>query len=275
MLPVVDILTPATLPEALAMLKSGAVPLAGGTDIVPLCRDGKMKDVLLADLSRIAEQLSGIRLENGVLSIGAMARLDECQHSETVRAACPALAVACGLVGSRQIRNRATMAGNIAHASPAADTVPVLVAAGARLTLESADGQREALLEDLLRGPGKTDIAPGELITAVLVPAPRGGWRGGYAKLGGRTAMTISIASVAVLFHKDAGYRVAYGAVSPAIRRATAVEAAMGGRDEAALAQAVASAISPIGDIRATATYRVRVCENLTRQLYRQIREEV
>ena len=275
MVSVTSLAAPATLPEALELLAGGGMPLAGGTDIVPLCRDGKIKDAALVDLSRLAGRMGAIELENGVLSIGAMTRLDVCQHSGAVLAACPALAAACGMVGSRQIRNRATVAGNIAHASPAADTVPVLVAAGAKLVLESTSGRREALLEDVLLGPGKTAIAPGELITAILVPVPQGGWQGGYEKLGGRTAMTISIAAVAVLYHKDTGYRAAYGAVSPAVRRAAAVENALNSGDEAALPQAVAACVSPIGDIRASAAYRARVCENLTRRLYRQIRKEV
>lgn len=265
MLDVKEFLRPQTPAEARAMALAGGRYFAGGTDLIPLARDGKLQALTCVDIMSFAGDHNEIRLDGDTLYIGALARLTDCAKNEALRACCPPLAGALGQIGSVQIRNRATIGGNIVHASPAADSAPVLVAAGASLILRNGEETREILLEDFLTGPGQTTLAPGELLVQIKVPVPPGGWRGNYWKVGGRTALSISIAALAYLHHEGTGSRVAYGAVTPAVRRANEVETLLDAGvlgDE--LADAVNRAIHPIQDVRASGEYRRMVCVNLT-----------
>lgn len=264
--------TPSNLQEALAAAQGGGIYLAGGTDVLPELRDGKYPDAALVDLTKIKRDFSYIKRQPDCLRIGGLTNLEHIHRDRDVLAGIPALAKAAGQVGSLQIRNRGTIAGNLVHASPAADTAPVLVAAGARVVLAGQAGEREMLLEEFLTGPGKTALVSGELLTEVIVPLNKTPWKGDYCKLGGRTSLTIAIASVAVLFHPDAGYRVAYGSVNPCVKRAPKVEQALAA-DGKGLDEAVSASINPIDDVRASAWYRRQVCIDLTRLAWEEVQQ--
>ena len=269
---------PQSFSELIEKMDGGSLPIAGGTDILPLCRDGKLKVDALADMEALRGELGLVYFSEDTLEIGALTTMDTLSRHQTVKRLFPALAQAAGAVGSQQIRNRATLGGNIVHASPAADSVPPLVAAGAVVVLRGAAGERSLLLEDFLMGPGKTALTESdasELLTAVRVPIPQEGWRGGYTKVGGRTALTISIASVAMLYSAQTGYRVAYGSVAARVRRALTLEEALTAGEEQRLSALIKGAISPISDVRASADYRRKLCVNLTLLARSQLQKEV
>jgi CO/xanthine dehydrogenase FAD-binding subunit len=198
--------TPGSLNEALGLLQTpGIRPIAAGTDILPAARDGAYAGITLLDLSPLRNGLSYIRFEDDRLKIGALTTHAAIAASPLVLEKAPVLASACGQLGSVQIRNRATLGGNVVHASPAADSVPFLVAAGASVVVQTSDGASEMPVADFLVGPRRTRLPPGGLVTEIIVPVPKGGWRGVYYKVGGRTSLTIAIVSVAVLKSRTTG----------------------------------------------------------------------
>ncbi|MBM4397514.1 MAG: xanthine dehydrogenase family protein subunit M [Deltaproteobacteria bacterium] len=268
---------PATVAEALAALAGGGgrwTPVAGGTDLLVRVRDGARPGGLL-DLTGI-EALRGIREEAGALRIGALATHAEVAAHEVVRKHAAALAEAATVVGSPAIRNRGTIGGNLANASPAADLVPPLVALGAVVEIAGPDGCREVAAEALATGPGRTVLVPGELIAAARVPLPGPGRTSAFRRLGARRALAIAKVSVAVAatVWRDgalSGVRVALGAVAPTVIRAAAAEAALEGRvpspDVLAEAEAaVRTDARPITDIRSNETWRREMCAVLLRR---------
>jgi carbon-monoxide dehydrogenase medium subunit len=188
----------------------------------------------------------------------------------------PGLVHAVRELGSIQVRNRATVIGNLCRASPSADTPPPLIAAGARLTLAGPAGTRECALEDFFTGPGKTVLGPGEVVTGLnaLPPAPRTG--AVYLKLGRRKAMELATVGVAVSLSLApdgacAAARIVLGAVAPTPIRAVAAEAALTGRrvDDTAIEAAALLARDagrPISNVRASAAYRREMIAVLTRR---------
>lgn len=277
-LPVTELLRPRDLEEALALLaaRPEARPLAGGTDLVVQLRAGRRAERVLVDLSRVG--LAGIRETGSGLEIGAGATMDEIARDPHLARWAPALARAAGWVGAWPIQCRATLGGNLANASPAADTAPPLLVAGARVRLRSATGgERDLPIEELFTGPGRTALAPGELIVAVLLPEPLGaGGAERFAKLGPRREQVISVVSLAVRVVDRAGgrlrgVRIALGAVAPTPVRARRAEAVLEGSrpDAGALAaasEALALDIAPIDDLRAPATYRRHAAAVLLRR---------
>lgn len=265
--------------EASAALAGGARALAGGTDL--LVRLGRMEDwpPALVDLKGIAA-LGGIREQAGGLRLGALVTLAELKAAPQL-AAWPALAAACRAFAARQIRNRATLGGNLANASPAADTVPVLAAHGARCVTD----RRALPVEELATGPGATSLAPGELITAVELPAPPAGARDFFFKLAPREAMAIAVVGVAGRLEMDGPVvrraRLVLGSVAPTVIRAREAEAALAGRPLTAetareAAAAAAGAARPIDDLRARASYRrTMVARIVAYELSRLAREYV
>jgi carbon-monoxide dehydrogenase medium subunit len=265
-LPVDRVLRPASAEEALAMLAQTpeAVPIAGGTDLVVQLRDGRSRARLLVDLSAL--ELSWIREPDGELEIGAGTPMDVIAESPVVRRAAPALAVAAGQVGAWPIQCRATLGGNLANASPAADTVPPLLVAGARVDLVSLTGERTVPISEFFVGPGVSQRRPDELIRSVRVPAAGDGVFERWAKVGPRREQIIAVVSVAIRAgvaadRRVTGVRVAVGASAPTPVRAPSVEASLEGRvptleiRREALA-ALQQDLSPIDDVRAPAGYR-------------------
>jgi CO/xanthine dehydrogenase FAD-binding subunit len=268
-LPITRVLRPGSLDEALRLLADdpGARPLAGGTDLVVQIRDGRRRLETLVDLGALA--LAGVRPHPEGLEIGACTPMTSIATDASVRAVCPSLADAAALVGAWPIQCRATLGGNLANASPAADTVPPLLVAGARALVASASGRRELPLAGMFLAPGKTALAASELITAVIVPAPRAA-RGAtvverFVKVGPRREQIIAVVSLAARVRSEDGViteaRVALGSVAATPVRAVSVERRLlGCRLDAALrreaCEALQDDISPIDDVRAPAWYR-------------------
>jgi carbon-monoxide dehydrogenase medium subunit len=278
MLPEFDLLRPKTLPEALAMLaEDGAMPIAGGTNVVVDLRSGKHQPRTLIDITRLPE-LRGIQRVNGHLVIGGGTTISDLLHDPLIAQHAPALREAAQVFANPLIRNRATVAGNLVDASPAADTAPPLLALGAEVELSSRAGARCVPLADFMVGVRKTVRKPDELLTAVRCPlASAFGRSSHFYKLGLRKADAISVLSVAVAVNWDAAgrcteARIALGALAARPLRATAAEQALLGQalTSALVAEAArlaGEATRPIDDIRGTAAYRREVTEVIVRRL--------
>ena len=269
-------MSPHRLPDALSLLAAGPVGvLAGGTDWYPALGDAPPPaDVL--DVTRI-DALRGIgRAADGAVRIGAAATWTDLLRAD-LPGAFDALKAAAREVGSVQVQNAATLAGNLCTASPAADGAPPLLALGASVELASARGARTLPLGEFLRGPRDTALAPDELLVAILVPAHRPDTRSRFAKLGARRYLVISIATVALTLELDGERRiaragVAVGSCAPTARRLPGLEAALTGRriDDGLAALVEPSrldVLAPIDDVRASAAYRLAAVEEVLRRL--------
>jgi CO/xanthine dehydrogenase FAD-binding subunit len=235
------------------------VPLAGCTDVYVNLNFGTSKDSRFLNLWSL-DELRRIELRGGVLSIGALATYTQMIRSPLVRKRLPILGAASGEVGGVQIQNRGTLGGNIANASPAGDTLPVLAAAEAVLVLRSAGATRRVPFNSFYTGYRKTVRRPDELIAAVEVPAVPG--RQWFRKVGTRAAQAISKVVMAAVRAPD--LRIALGSVAPTVIRLPETEAVLtaGGSIEDAR-ETLAREIQPIDDLRSTAEYRRRVSGNL------------
>ena len=273
----IDFQAPATLQDALTLLgQAGQTrPLAGGTDLMVQMRSGRMQAQRILDLKRIPG-LIGIESGAAGFVIGAATPCAQIGEHAGLAAAWPGVVEAARLIGSTQVQGRASLGGNLCNASPAADSVPALIAAGAVLRVSGPAGARELAAESLQLGPGRNALAPGEVLVAIALPAraPRSG--DAYLRLIPRTEMDIAVAGAAVWLALDADRRVsqarvALGAVAPtALRVDAAAQALIGSRldDDALsrLAAAASAACRPIDDKRGTAAYRTRVAGVLARR---------
>ncbi len=279
MLPEYEMLMPETLPEALGALQAHApdvAPVAGGTNLIADMRCRRHSPAVVVDVARL-ESLRGIREEDGVLVLGAGTTLTEVLRSPLVAEHAPVLTQAAALFANPLIRNRATVGGNLADASPAADTAPPLLVLDAEVELQSAEGTRRIPLETFFVHVRRTVRRPDELLTALHFPVP--GARSGMAfhKVGLRKADAISVLSVAVRVDLDGegrceAARIALGAVAPRPLRVPEAEALLQGErpSEALIAEAAQLAMracSPIDDLRGPADYRRRVVGALVRRL--------
>jgi len=258
------LLEPRTLDEALAMMQRdpALTPIAGCTDVYVALQFGTTDRSKFIDIWRLSE-LRGIRLVGDTLVLGALATHTDIVKSADVQRTLPMLAAASREIGGVQIQNRGTIGGNIANASPAGDTLPVLAAVDAVLVLRSAGGERRVPFNEFYTGYRSSVLAPGELITQIEVPRVEGAqW---YRKVGTRAAQAIS--KVVFAGVRSAAPRLALGSVGPTVVRLRAAESvlAQGGGAEDAVAS-LARDIAPIDDIRSTAQYRMRVAENLVRR---------
>lgn len=269
--------TPATLEEACSLLAkhgTGAFPLAGGTDLLVKMKHRKVVPKVIVNLKRISgmdaivyDQVEGLR-------VGALATIQSLKNSVVVKRNCKMLAAAAGVESSVQIRNLATIGGNIANGSPAADAPLALIALGASVVLSRSGSARRILLEKFFTGPGKTVLESGEIIREVHIPPlpPQSG--SAYLKHAlRRTDIAIVSAAVFVKLDKDTcqDIRIALGSVAPTAFRARRAEALLRGKKITAglaeeAAQAAAGESRPIDDIRAYAEYRAKAVLDLTRQ---------
>jgi CO/xanthine dehydrogenase FAD-binding subunit len=256
-------LRPTSLDEAVRALSGGGVLLSGGTDLYPALVDRPLPDRII-DLSAVGA-LRGVHTTAAEIRIGGRTT-----WTDIIRADLPpafaALKAAAREVGSVQIQNAGTVAGNLCNASPAADGVPPLLALDAEVELTSLDGTRRLALAGFIKGNRKTDLRPGEILTAVIVPRRHMAARSVFLKLGARRYLVISIVMVAVDLSRGADGRIAHaaiavGAASAVAQRLAVLEAklqsAPPGTPAASLvAEADLAPLSPIDDVRATAAYR-------------------
>lgn len=281
-----QMLIPNTVTEACQMLSSGnRVACAGATNLYVDREKGKYLDRDIVSLHRLKE-LSGIREEKDGWHIGSLTTFDLIEDAFRGQGSMDALAEAASLVGGPQIRNRGTIGGNILSASPAADTVPVLMALDAVLVLVSETGQRMVSINGFMKGPGRTAIHQGEILTEIVIPSKTGAAR--FRKVGKRNALAISIINVAVYMEKEAGritaLAIAVGSAGPTALRAFHTEELLRTwkrpdseekwqslHEEIAIA--LSEDISPIDDIRATGSYRKTVAANVVLQLVRELWE--
>ena len=271
--------TPRTLFEAYERLASGAMrPIAGGTDVM-VAITGELGPIpeRMLDLSRL-EELRGISLEQGALVLGARTTYTEIRRSTVCHEHLPALVDAAATIGAAQIQNRGTIGGNIANASPAGDTLPVLLAADAVLLVGGQRGEHEIPISAFFVDYRKTALAPDELILQVRIPLPAGRALR-FRKVGTRRAQAISKVVMALAWQDlgTAGWkdvRVALGSVAATPIRAAATEAILEGArptpevaDRAA--EALAGELEPIDDVRSTAEYRRIVAARILHRLLR------
>jgi CO/xanthine dehydrogenase FAD-binding subunit len=260
-----DFLRPTTWADALSAKAEhpDAVPIAGGTDLMVGLNFGRTPPPALLDLTAVPE-LAGWERDNGHVVLGA--GLTYASVVAELPALCPGLALASRTVGSPQIRNRATVAGNLGTASPAGDAHPPLLAGGAVVDAESVRGRREIPIDDFFTGPKRNALAPDELIRSVRVPVAAGPQQ--FAKVGTRNAMVIAVCSFAVaLDPPQRTIGTGIGSAGPTPLRSRAAEAlgaslpwAGGGALDDELVRSfgslVAEAAVPIDDVRSSAAYR-------------------
>ncbi|HEV8629544.1 MAG TPA: xanthine dehydrogenase family protein subunit M [Thermoanaerobaculia bacterium] len=273
-LPAYELVTPPNLGEALALLASGDWrPFAGGTDLMVLAEAGKLPHRRWVSLWGLPE-LRGITATEEKVSLGALTTYTEVRRSELLRREFPLLGQAAAETGGVAIQSRGTLGGNIANASPAADSPPALLVYDAELELVSARGSRRVPYAGFHRGYRQMDLAKDELIRAIHLPrrAWETVWRDAYRKVGTRRAQAISKVCFAAALRRDgervAEVRLAFGSVAPVPLRCARTETVLRGQRltaelvRAALAE-LAREIAPIDDFRSTAGYRLRVGQNL------------
>jgi carbon-monoxide dehydrogenase medium subunit len=263
-----DYLRPKNLKEAFSAVertKGLTKFLAGGTNVISDIRAGTLSPKLLVDLSGL-KSLSNIKETKRTVSIGALTTISEIVKSDIMRKVAPILSCAAQQLGNTLTRNRATLGGNLADASPAADMAPPLLALEALIHMNNGQGKgRKLPLDEFFRGPNKTVLAKGEIITKITFLKPEKSTHGSYIKLGLRDSMAISIVSLAVLLQIEKKVckkaRIALGAVAPTPFRSYRVEKELEGREISKkyiqeIAVLIEKEISPISDIRASAEYR-------------------
>ncbi|WP_298835755.1 xanthine dehydrogenase family protein subunit M [uncultured Roseobacter sp.] len=259
---------PESLDQASAMLAAEAGIariLAGGTDVLVQMKSEVVEPDLIVDLKHL-DGMRDIRAEDGGFRIGAAVSGAELNEHEGVCALWPGVAEALDLIGSTQVQGRATMIGNLCNGSPAADSVPALFAADAVVRVHGPEGVRDVPVQEIPKGPGKTSLGRGDIITSVFLPARPEGSGDAYLRFIPRTEMDIAVASAGVSLTVDANgvittARVAVGAVAPTVRLADAAADAIVGTDlnagaVTALRAAVEAVCSPIDDKRGTVAFR-------------------
>jgi CO/xanthine dehydrogenase FAD-binding subunit len=277
-LPQFDFVAPSTIDDAVRALadKPAARALAGGTDLIVQMRSGRAKPGAVVDLKRIPG-LIGVRREpDGTFVIGAATPGATIGEDSALAAAWPGVVEAANLIGSTQVQGRASLGGNLCNASPAADSVPALIAARATCVIAGPAGRREAPVEAIQTAPGRTSLQPGEIVLEFRLPPrpPKSG--DAYLRLIPRTEMDIAVvgAGVSLALNADDTIREAHvslGAVAPTTLLVAAAGAALVGSrlEDAALEKldaAARAACDPINDKRGTAEYRTKIAGVLARR---------
>jgi carbon-monoxide dehydrogenase medium subunit len=275
-----EFLAPTTLPEALeALATGGSVPLAGGTALVQLLKQELTEADRLVWLGRVVE-LRGIRRKDGRLEVGAMTTLAELARSPTALQLHPALATAAAVVGNPRVRSVATIGGALAHADPRQDLPPVLLALGASATIASPDGQREVPLSEFFHSLMETALRPGELVTAVTLPADTLGDRERYVRFTPGSPADFPTVGVAVRVRREGetvtDAALALAGVAPRPVLVTEAAAALvgrqpGPREVEAAADAAEAAADPVDDHRGSAAYKRAMTRLFARRALTQV----
>lgn len=272
-------LSPETVEEAVSLLNgaSGSIRvMSGGTDLLVQLRSGRLKTDAILDLKRIAE-LSTIAEEEGGYRIGSAVPSAEMGEHVGLSRLWPGVVEGAGLIGSTQVQGRATLVGNLCNASPAADSVPAMVAARAVARIVGPSGTRDVPVEEIPAGPGKTKLAKGEFVASIFLPARPKGAGDAYMRFIPRTEMDIAVVGVGINLTVDGSgvitdARVALGAVAPTVVVSDAGAKALVGSklDEEALdrlAEAVSADSKPIDDKRGTREFRIKVAGTIARRV--------
>jgi CO/xanthine dehydrogenase FAD-binding subunit len=270
--------------EALGFLKEhgpAARPVMGGTDLFPGMRNGAIHPQIVVDVKHLPGMCDLAYDEQSGLTVGAAVTMNELARHPDVLAHYPLLAQAAEAVASYQVRNRATIGGNLCNASPCADTAPAVLALEAEFVLYGPQGGRTVAASDFFIGPGKTVLQPGELMMTICFPPPPARAAACYLKLGRCRSGDLSVVSVAVLGLADevgGGYRfrIGLGSVAPTPIRAAEAESFLAANppgEEAfdAAAERAMAVASPITDVRATAEYQKAMVRVLTRRGLRDV----
>ncbi len=270
-----DLTIPTSLDQALEALAEGAAPLAGGTNILVDSRAGLAGPARLAGLGRLAE-LRRIEVNKGRVRIGALTTISDIMEHPEISVLAPSMLASARLFGGQMVRNAATVAGNVAYGSPAADMMPPLLSLDAQVTLSKLGATRTVAIETLFTGFKESVRAPDELITEIAWPVPPENSANLFYKLGLRKGDAISVVCLAITVSVEEGRckaaRIALGAVAPKVMRAFEAEAMLTGEalspaliDQAA--RRAAGECSPIDDLRASGDYRRQMVHALTRRL--------
>jgi carbon-monoxide dehydrogenase medium subunit len=264
-------LSPHTLDEAVsafAAAGSAARILAGGTDLLVQMRAGVVKPGLIVDIKKIAEMTAIEETAGGGFRVGAAVSGMELADHPRFGKVWPGVLEAVNLIGSKQVQGRASAGGNLCNGSPAGDSVPAMIAAGAIVTVQGPNGRREMKVEDVPAGPGRTNLEPGEILVSFALPPRPPGSGDAYLRMIPRTEMDIAVVGCGVSLTMKNGVctaaRVGLGAVAPTVLLVEpAAKALIGSKlDDAALnaaAAACSAACRPIDDKRGTIAYRTKV----------------
>jgi CO/xanthine dehydrogenase FAD-binding subunit len=255
---------PSTLPEAVALLTyegERAKVLAGGTDLLIRLRDRTLTPAVVVDIKRIPEMAPAITQESGRVRISAGTTMTTLVESDLLRRSFPALVEAARYVGSVQIRNRATLAGNQCNASPAADTATPLLVYGAVVVATGTGGERRIPLDEFFVRSGVTTLAVGELVTAIELPLPSGARRSAFQRRTRRRGHDLASVTVAIALAED-GARLAYGSLGPRPRLLVGEP----GSVEELLERAVSEATPSPTSMRAGPEYRLAMLRVLGRR---------
>jgi carbon-monoxide dehydrogenase medium subunit len=274
----IQYLAPKTLDEAVKAFAAAAGAgriLAGGTDLLVQMRNGVVTPGTIVDIKKIAELTTIEETAGGGFKIGAAVSGAALRDHAKLKKAWPGVVEAANLIGSTQIQSRATAGGNLCNGSPAGDSVPAMIAAGAVVTIQGPKGRRELAVEKVPKGPGRLNLEPGEIVVAFTLPPRPKGSSDAYLRMIPRTEMDIAVVGCGVSLTLDNGTctaaRVGLGAVAPTVLLVEdAAKALIGSKlDEAALAKAAAAcsaACRPIDDKRGTIVYRTKVAGVLLRR---------
>jgi aerobic carbon-monoxide dehydrogenase medium subunit len=280
---------PETINEALILYKttgSGAKLLAGGTELVNEMRLGKTQPEIVIDLKSIQE-MDFIDLNKDGLRIGALYRVRDAELSQPLRrSSYNALSHAAGTLGSPQVRNKATIVGNVCRCSPSADLIPPLIALGASARIKTATTDRNIAVEDMLLGPGKTVLKPGDIVTELNIPAMRAYTGCSYCKLSPRKSLDLAVVGVSAMIRTNSTIskcveaRIVLGAVAPTAIRAKKAESVLTGSNLSQqiieqAAKTAAEECNPIDDVRASAWYRKKMVSVAAKRAVAQAIEEL
>ena len=281
-----DYIKPGDMAGAIAALQANDEPylLAGGTDLLIGMKTRAVQPKCLIDLKGIPN-IDGIEYDDG-FKLGALTTVRDVEVSPLIREKIPALSEAAGTLGSIQIRNRATIGGNLCHGSPAADMATILLAMNCEVKIATGNGARTIGLDQFFIAPNRTALKPNEILWQLIIPKEIEQFKGIYLKHGPRKAMDIGLVNIAILLDADAGsglcnqIMIALGAVAPRPIRAKKAEALLNGnklKPETIqkAAEAAAGEATPITDFRASAGYRKDLVENLVaRGIHQNIRAQ-
>lgn len=271
-----DYYEPATTTEACALLAdNNAKAIAGGTDLIVQMRHGVKKPGVIVNLKYI-DELNKINLCSSGARIGSLVKISELACHEKIIKNWPAFSSGADKIGTPQVRNLATVGGNICNSSPCADTVPGLIVSDAIAVITNGKESREVLIADFFTAPGKNCMQTGEILSEIILPFLPEGTKQAFAKLGPRKAADIAVINMAISLsfngNKCEKARIALGSVAPTPLRAKEAEEMLTGSESSSLdidkiAFLIASAAKPIDDIRGSANYRKDMLEATAKEL--------